>query len=104
MLRELLLGIGIGGIIFTKNGKKIVNEQINSLKDYMLKSVSDTDIIKMGKEFLNGYNGTEQHSKDSKAIDVSEEEGNTKINQKDEDNNQEQQENFKRITNSVKKY
>ena len=56
MLKDLLLGIGIGGIIFTKKGKDIVNSHINSLKDYMINNISNTDIIKVGKEFLNGFN------------------------------------------------
>lgn len=104
MLRELLLGIGIGGIIFTRKGKDIVNEHINMLKDYTIKNISDTDIIKVGKEFLNGYNGTEKSSEESKTFNKPETEKNTETDKKDEISEQKQQETFKRNSNNIKKY
>ncbi len=56
MLRTLLLGISIGGIIFTNKGKKLVNEQINNIKKYMIDGITNTEILQVGKEFLKGYN------------------------------------------------
>lgn len=56
MLRALLLGIGIGGIIFTKKGKDIVNSQIDNIKTHVIKTISSADIVQTGKEFLKGYN------------------------------------------------
>ena len=104
MLKELLLGIGIGGIIFTKKGKDIVNEHINMLKDYTIKSISDTDIIKVGKEFLNGYNGTDKSDEKSKADTESKTSRNPETDQEIESSEQKQQENFKRNPNNIKKY
>ena len=57
MLKPLLIGIGIGSIIFTKKGKDIVNTQISNLKDYMITNISNTDIVQVGREFLDGYKG-----------------------------------------------
>ena len=56
MIRALLLGIGVGGVLFTKKGKKIVNEQVGNIKKYVIDSISKTDIVQAGKEFLKGYN------------------------------------------------
>lgn len=69
MLKDLLLGIGIGGIIFTKKGKDIVNSHINNLKDYMINNIANTDIIKVGKEFLNGYNNAQNKNDNNEQQD-----------------------------------